>query len=415
MAAGELSTLSSTAMTASAMASLDALPSHSISSSPCSRQMMRTASFITLRIVSGRGFSVKVSSSVPSSSLAVAPFVVLSLGFESCDSVTSTLPNVPSSDHLIRSMPAAPSVMRCRHVMAVVFRPAYSLRSSGAMSESLNSFCTSTPLMTCPSSFLLLTSVPFSSSSSPLAGGLSNPAIACGLTSFASRPTTFAIFSLRNGILTSSQFAGEYTLNLPSPSSLDRILIMLPLSPCTSTTTGASTSSMNARFSAPSTCAAKLNSCTVHRRGIITLSSPPGPVAFLPIIGPPPPRCVITAGIESGSFMISFAMVPSTLYPVITTPFLLSGAHRSSSVRDTPFCSMPGDASMTQPPTSSNRSNDFSERMNWKSHGPPPPPLSPPPSALLSRLCSFDRMLSFMLSIYVWYTTMHLRASADAK
>lgn len=166
------------------------------------------------------------------------------------------------------------------------------------------------------------------------------------------------------------------------------------------TTTGAATCSMKSRFSCPSTCAAKLYSWTLHLLGIMTFSpSPAGPdgLAFGPV---PPPRLVMIAGILSGSFMICFAIVPSTLYPVITTPFLSFGAQRSSNSRLTPFCSMPGLANITHPPTSSKRSKFFKLRMNLKSQG-PLLPTSPACSASAIRSRNRRLILSFIAPTYV--------------
>lgn len=76
----------------------------------------------------------------------VSPFV---LPFDLLSGNSSILPNVPSSAHLMRSIPAALRVMRCLQVMVVVVKPAYSLKSSGAISDNLKSLCTRTPLMIC--------------------------------------------------------------------------------------------------------------------------------------------------------------------------------------------------------------------------------------------------------------------------
>lgn len=161
------------------------------------------------------------------------------------------------------------------------------------------------------------------------------------------------------------------------------------------TTTGAPISSINSRFSTPSTCAAKLNSSTLHLLGIIAFSvSPLGPTR-LPIIIGPPLLLLIMAGIVSGSFINCFAIVPSTLYPVITTPFFSLGAHLSNNSLLTPFWNMPGLASMTHSPTSSKRSRFLRLRTNRKSQG-PALPTSPASSASAIRWRKTVLMLSFM-------------------
>lgn len=133
---------------------------------------------------------------------------------------SSMVPNVPSSAHLMRSMPAADSRKRCLQAMVVVVRPAYSRRSSGAMSDILKSFCTSTPVTSCGSW------TPVSMAS--LSGG--------GME--ASRPTTLAVLSCLKGMRSSSQFLGLKTLTLLvllalRERSLDLRRIMLCTSPWT--------------------------------------------------------------------------------------------------------------------------------------------------------------------------------------
>ena len=172
------------------------------------------------------------------------------------------------------------------------------------------------------------------------------------------------------------------------------------------TTCGAPISSTKSTFSTPVTCAAKLNSSTLHLLGIMT-ASPSLP--FLPRLWPP--LELMIDGIWSGSCRMFLAIVPSTLYPVITTPFRWSGAHLSSNVRLMPDCNIPGDASMTHPPMSSKRSRLRKLRMNLKSHGPALTPFAFPlasASAILAR--KMRLMLSFIALIYVWYITMHFLA-----
>lgn len=129
----------------------------------------------------------------------------------------------------------------------------------------------------------------------------------------ASFPTTLAVLSALKGIRSSSQLRGLKTFTFEVLSafrerSLDFRRIMLCCSPWTSiyfvlfskgafglggvgggrrlTTTGAAISSMNSRFSVPSTWAANENSCTLQRRGIMTFSAsaPPGPLLATPVL-----------------------------------------------------------------------------------------------------------------------------------
>lgn len=83
------------------------------------------------------------------------------------------------------------------------------------------------------------------------------------------------------------------------------------------------------------------------------------------------------------------------------TPFFSLGAHLSSSSLLTPFCNIPGLASITHPPTSSKRSRFFSDRMYLKSHGPPLPAVSPASAASAMRSLNSRLMLSFMEPMYV--------------
>lgn len=93
-----------------------------------------------------------VSFDISSSASSDDPFIWVSpfnLFLELLSGSSSMLPNVPSKAHLINSIPAALSDMRCLQVIVVVVKPAYSLKSSGAMRDILKSFCTRTPVISC--------------------------------------------------------------------------------------------------------------------------------------------------------------------------------------------------------------------------------------------------------------------------
>src|SRR5579859_1660270 len=63
------------------------------------------------------------------------------------------------------------------------------------------------------------------------------------------------------------------------------------------------------------------------------------------------------------------AIVPSTLYPAKINPFFASAAHFSNNTLLPPFCNIPGVASITQLPTSSNASTCFRNRTYLNSNG----------------------------------------------
>mmetsp|Transcript_72865 Transcript_72865/g.146706 ORF Transcript_72865/g.146706 Transcript_72865/m.146706 type:complete len:352 (-) Transcript_72865:98-1153(-) len=101
-------------------------------------------------------------------------------------------------------------------------------------------------------------------------------------------------------------------------------------SPCTSTMLAGRTRLMKSKFSLPSTCAAKLISCTAQFKG---LGWPSGPVMVLF----PPPRLVS-----------SRAGHPSGRKPVSTTPLRGLSHHLPSSFPLSPPSSVPGVAITTQ-------------------------------------------------------------------
>lgn len=184
-AAGLLSTVRRTAMTASATPSFIMFPSHATSTSRVLELYPTTTQPMTRN---DNDWSIGISSSTGSSFLIAAPssltpFFAVSL-VSSFFPISSMAPNVPSRAQRIRSILALLSVIRCRHMMVVVVKPAYSRRSSGAIMLSLNPFCTRTPLTN------LASSVP--------AGG----AVSARL------PTIFATLSTTKGMRTSSQLAG---------------------------------------------------------------------------------------------------------------------------------------------------------------------------------------------------------------
>ena len=82
------------------------------------------------------------------------------------------------------------------------------------------------------------------------------------------------------------------------------------------------------------------------------------------------------------------------------TPLRGSVHHVSKSSREMPLCSMPGLAIMTQGPMSSKCSRDLRLTMCLNLNG------------LWTGNCR--RMRAFIMLMYVWYTPMHLLASADA-
>lgn len=130
-----------TESTESAMESFIMLPSHDRQTSPVAETSTVTLSITRSRVVSSESAFVGV---LP----LVVPLVVLEDG-ESC----LMLPNIPSKPHRIRSIPAEQK-SRFLKLMLVVVRPAYSFRSSGAISVKLKPFCTSTPDMIRESSVL---------------------------------------------------------------------------------------------------------------------------------------------------------------------------------------------------------------------------------------------------------------------
>jgi len=82
---------------------------------------------------------VRLTSS-SASSLMLVSFSSLPFTASSVISVSLIAPKVPSNAQRISSVPAADNVRCCRHTTVVVVRPAYSFRSSGAISEILKSF-----------------------------------------------------------------------------------------------------------------------------------------------------------------------------------------------------------------------------------------------------------------------------------